>query len=351
MTTLVGQNTYRHNPNPGAVPTTGGNKQDLSDVISDISPTETPVVTMLRSGSASAVYHEWLTDELEAPKKNAVPEGHIAEPHVAKPRKRLGNYTQILEKTASVTGTQEKVDKAGVKSEMAYQVARRMKEIKRDLEVILVGAAPQARSAGTGDPSTPPTATKADAARLMGSFASYMVKPGAAGVPYSWFGPTTGSGLVPPTGDGTTAPVVPAPLQRVFTEDILQTALQQMWENGGTETMAAIMGANLRGAFSRFALSNSYQRNINTDSKTLTMTVDVYDGDFHTITAKPDRYCDPNTVFMIDPAFASLDDLRPIFSQDLAITGDGMNKQIIWETTLKVTNPLAHGVIDGLKAK
>lgn len=333
MTVLTADNSWKHGGE--GVAGKGGNREDLSDIIYDVSPTDTPFITMAGSaGSASGVHHEWLTDELAAPTNNYVPEGHVAEPKKSKARVRIGNYTQILEKTASVTGTQEKVDKAGVKSEMAYQVARRMKEIKMDLELILVGQF----TAGSGLTALPQIAAPGSESdpRKMASFATFMNSE-------SYFGAS--AGVTAPTGDGKTLPVPGA--ARPFSEDILTKALEQMWINGSTENLNALMGSKIRGQFSKFKESNTRYQG---DSNTLNVSIDVYDGDFHTVTATPDRYSDKNSVFLIDPANVGIADLRPIFSKDLAVTGDGMAKQIIWETTLKVNNPLAHGVIGGLTA-
>lgn len=306
---------------------TGGNREDLSDILYDVSPTDTPFITLAKKGSATGTHHEWLTDELESPKKNAVVEGNEATVVKAGSRVRIGNYTQILEKTAGVAGTQEKVLKGGgVKSEMSYQVARRMKEIKRDLEQACVGAAPQVQVAGSDT-----------VAREMASFITYMNDK-------SWSGAATGT--TAPTGDGKTAPVAGA--ARTFTDAILTDALEKLWGNsGGSERIVGLMGASIRGAFS--GLKGTATRYVSTDTANLQASIDVYDGDFHTVTATPDRYSDPGTLFLIDPQYVSIDDLRPIFSQDLATVGDAVRKQIIWETTLKVGNPLAHYAIDAVK--
>ena len=303
---------------------TGGNREDLSDILYDVSPTDTPFISLAKKGSAKGTNHEWLTDALNAPVANAKVEGNVPTIAKAGSRVRLGNYTQILEKTASVTGTQEKADKAAVKSEMAYQVARRMKEIKRDLEAALVGTTGGKKVAGS------------DAvARVAGSLKTYLTAD-------SWSGGATG---IAPTGNSLTD--VTAGTDRAFTEALLTAALQKLWTNsGGSENIAALMGATVRGKFS--GLQSTATRYVSTDDARLQSSIDVYDGDFHTVTAMPDRYSDPKALFLIDKDYVSIDDFRPIFSQDLAVTGDGQSKQIIWETTLKVGNPLAHYCIDAL---
>lgn len=303
---------------------TGGNREDLSDILYDVSPNDTPFLTLAKKGTAKGTNHEWLTDALNAPVANAVVEGATANVVKAGSRVRLGNYTQILEKTASVTGTQEKADKAAVKSEMAYQVARRMKEMKRDAEAAFVGTTGGAKVAGSDT-----------VARKAGNLKSYLTTD-------SWQGGATSTA---PTGNGLTAPVPGT--ARPFTEALLTSALSKLWtQSGGSENIAALMGATIRGKFS--GLQSTATRYVSTDDARLQSSIDVYDGDFHTVTAMPDRFSDPAAMFLIDKDYISIDDFRAIFSQDLAVTGDAQSKQILWETTLKVGNPLAHYCIDAL---
>jgi len=302
---------------------TGGNREDLSDVLFDVSPTETPGVTAIKKNKATGTAHDWLTDALEDPGNNAHVEGDDAAPTDAAPRARLSNYTQIFKKHAVVTGTQEKVLKGGgIKSEMAYQVARRMKAIKRDVEVAVFGGD---SSKVAGDDTTP---------RKLGCFRSYM-----AGTSFSSLDGVspTGNGI-DLGGDGT---------DRDFGEATLTTALSQLWDqSGGNENVLALMGKNMRGWFSAFDSSNT--RYVTTDDRKLVASIDVYDGDFHTVTAAPDRFTDPDAVLLLDPEYAALSDLRPLFTKDLAVLGDSTRKELVWETTLEVCNPLAHVLIAAL---
>jgi len=107
-----------------------GNREDLSDVIYSISPTDTPIMSSIGKTKATAVYHEWQTDSLAAhTTANALVEGATASDITVSPTSRLGNYTQIVGKTVMVSGTLEAVDKAGRKSEKAYQLAKASSEI------------------------------------------------------------------------------------------------------------------------------------------------------------------------------------------------------------------------------
>ena len=109
-----------------------GNREDLEDVIYSISPTETPFMTMASRVEATAVNHEWQTDALSDAATNAQIEGDDASGGTAVPTSRMGMYTQIASKYAVVTDTQQAVDKAGRASEMSYQVAKRLGELKRN---------------------------------------------------------------------------------------------------------------------------------------------------------------------------------------------------------------------------
>lgn len=313
---------------------TGGNREDLSDIIFDITPTETPFVTLCGSSKAKGTSHDWLTDELNNPAANRAVEGADAGDDNSTDRVRLSNHTQILTKTAKVAGTQEDVDKAGIKSEMAYQVARRMKEIKRDLEVALVG-----QFTGATPPAVPKNAGSESVARAMGCFVSYMTSATFKDV-------STGGTPSGPAGNGADVPTLGS-TKVAFTENHLKDALSKIWtQSGGNENITALMGAFQRGKFSGF--QSSATRYVSTDDARLQASIDVYDGDFHTVTARPDRFCDPGSVFLVDPEYVKLAELRGAKTKDLAVTGDSIKKQIVWETTLEVNNPKAHYVISGL---
>jgi hypothetical protein len=303
---------------------TGGNREDLSDVLFDVSPTETPFITAIKKNKATATAHDWLTDVLEDPADNAHIEGDDATPTDPASRVRLSNFTQIFKKHAVVTGTQEKVLKGGgIKSEMAYQVARRLKAMKRDAERAFIGIA------------NPKVAGDDVTARELGSFETYMTSdtylPGA-----------TGSG---PTGNGVDVGDEGTP--RALTELILTAATAVLWnQSGGNENILGITGSYNRGVVSTFTASST--RYVTTDDKKLVASIDVYDGDFHTITMSPDRYSAADSLWLVDTEYAAVSDLRPAFTKDLAVTGDSIRKEVVWECTLETCNPLAHIQIAGL---
>lgn len=304
---------------------TGGNREDLGDVLFDVSPTETPMITSMKKGNATATSHDWLTDALEDPGANAHIEGDDAAPVDAAPRDRLSNFTQIMKKHAVVTGTQEKVLKGGgIKSEMAYQVARRLKAMKRDAELAICGVA-NVKVAGNDT-----------TARELGSLESYMTAE-------TYFG---GTGFAAPTGNS--VDVGTPGTARALDEDILKAGLENLWNNsGGNENILGVCGSHVRGVISTFTASST--RYVTTDDKKLVASIDVYDGDFHTVTVTPDRYSQADSLWLVDPEYVQLSELRSANTKDLAVTGDSMRKEIVWEFTLEVCNPLAHVEIAGLE--
>jgi len=281
--------------------------------------------------NARAVYHEWQTDSLAAATTaNALVEGADATDASVSPTTRLGNYTQIVGKTIRVSGTLESVDKAGRKSEKAYQLAKASAELKRDIETIIT--ANQGRDAGT-----------ATTARKMGSLLSWIktntnkASAGTAGVD-----PVT-SGVSTRT-DGT---------PRTFTEDLLKDVIQKVFVSGGTPTLA-VMRPALKQKVSGFQGNAAYR--VNTDNSVGNVTVvagaDLYQSDFGVLQLVPDRFMrdSDREALILDPEFAELSYLRPFATQDLAKTSDSERSALLAELTLTVRNEAAHGIIADLDA-
>ena len=303
---------------------TGTNREDLGTVLWDVSPTDTPVLTMCGKTTATATAHDWVNDSLEAPAANAKLEGGDMVAVDIADRSRLSNYTQIMTKNATVSGTQEKVLKGGgIKSEMAYQMARRLKALKNDGEFAIVG---QSLAKAGGNTTT---------ARAMGSLDSYLVTNNQL---------ESGSSAV--AGNG--ADVSDFSGSNVaLTETILQTALTAVYDNGDSgSTINCVTTSGSKVAISGFTGADT--RYTTTDDKKLVNSIDVYVGDFHTVQIIPDRKCLANTTFLISPEYLKCAELRPAHSFDLAKAGDSMKKQIVWEWTLEVCNEKAHCLIGDL---
>jgi len=300
-----------------------GAREDLIDVIYDISPQDTPIMSSIGKTKATAVYHEWQTDSLAAATvSNAQVEGADADAVTLSPTKRVGNYTQIVAKTIKVSNTLEAVDKAGRKSEKAYQLAKASAELKRDIETIIT--ANQAASAGSST-----------SARKMGSLLSW-IKTNTN------FGSGTTTTGVDPTTSGVSVRT-DADTTRTFTETILKNVVQEIFSSGGTPA-ALFVGPALKQTVSAFA-GIAEQRYMLESAKptTIVSAADAYLSDFGLIQVVPNRFMRSRDALVLDPEFAALAYLRPFVTNELARTGDAEKTQVIAELTLQVSNEAAHG--------
>ena len=303
-----------------------GNREDLTDVIYNISPTDTPFMSSVGKTKATAVYHEWQTDSLaDASTANAVVEGADASSATLAPTTRVGNRTQISQKTIQIAGTLESIDKAGRKSEKAYQLSKASAELKRDMEKILLSN----QAAVTGDAST---------ARKLGSLQAWLetnyVGAGTAGA------------------DGTTARV--SGTDAAFTETMLKNAVKSAYEQGGNPSVLMVTPTQKQ-VVSGFAgiAEQRYQAPSNAPT-TIVGAADVYLSDFGTLSVVPNRFmsadADDNgeVAFVLDPEYASIAYLRPFATNELAKTGDSEKTQLLVEYTLEVKNEKAHAIIADL---
>ena len=297
-----------------------GNREDLANIIYDISPTDTPFMNGIAKNTATATFHEWQTDSLAAASAtNAVIEGDDATTDASTATARLGNYTQISDKVPRVTGTQRATDSAGRADEFAYQIMKRGKELKRDVESSLL--ANNARVAGNDT-----TARE------------------AAGVE-SWLATNTsraGDGA-DPTGDGTNAATDGT--QRAFTETQLKEVLRECWDAGGNPDMIMV------GAFNKQQLSSfsgNATRTIESGEKKLVNAIDVYVGDYGDLAVVPNRFMRSRSALVLEMDMWAMSVLRDFQEFDLAKTGDTDRKQLLIEYTLESRNEAASGIIADL---
>lgn len=307
-----------------------GAREDLVDVIYDISPQDTPIMSSIGKGKAAAVYHEWQTDSLAAATTaNAAVEGADATAATLSPTTRVGNYTQIVQKTVQVSGTLEAVDKAGRKSEKAYQLAKASAELKRDIEAIITAN----QGITVGNSST---------ARKMSSL-------------LSWIKTNTnkGSGTTTAGADPTTSGVstrTDADTARTFTETMLKDVVQKVFSSGGTPTLLVVPPA-LKQVVSGFTGLSQHRYNSNASGEvTILAGADLYQSDFGVISIVPNRFMRSRDALVLDPEYAALAYLRPFQTNDLAKTGDSEKTQILAELTLEVKNEAAHGIVADLSA-
>lgn len=308
-----------------------GIREDLSDTIYNISPTETPFLSMAKRLKAYNTFHEWQTDSLSAAAANRQVEGDDASFTTASPTTRVGNYTQISRKTVVISGTYDKVRKAGRDSEVAYQLAKQSKELKRDMEYALITN--QASSAGG-------TATARSSAGLESWISGNRIVAS---------GNTTGT--TPGYSSGTVAAPTDGTATATLTEALLKSALQAAWTDGGDPSVVSV-GPYQKSTIASFAGANKFAGTYNTQKGTnqglLLGAVDVYISDFGEHKIMLNRYQRDRTVLCIDPEYVGVAYLRPFQQTELAKTGDAEKRMMLAEYTLVVKNPDAHAKVQDL---
>lgn len=294
-----------------------GNREDLVDTVYDISPTETPILTALPRGKASAVLHEWTTHTLATAAANEKVEGDDGTIDIAAPKTRLNNRCAISNKIPGVTKTQQAVDKVGMMDAMAEEVGYKMAEIKRDMEVMI----------------------HANTAKVSGNDSTARK---TAGIP-TWLKDNVSNVGANPTGDG--SDTATDGTQRALTEDMVLAVSQSCYTNGGKPTLLDV------GAFNKRTISGfpgNVTRHVTASEQTLINSIDVYEDDFNKLKVVPNRFALARNAVLWDLDNAKLAYLRAFDTWDLATTGSSIRKQIETEWALEVCNPAAHGIIRDL---
>ena len=293
-----------------------GIREDLQDVIYSISPTETPFMSSAAREQVKNTFHEWQTDALAAAvTNNAVIEGDDATLDAASATSIIGNYTQIMDKTVVITGTQESVDKAGRASELAYQIAKKSKELKRDIESTLLTN--QARAAGNSS-----------TARTFGSIGAWIAtNDNLAGDGTS---PTANNGS-DARNDGT---------QRALTEDMLKDVIKNVW-NAGCNPSVVMVGPFNKQKISGFTGGST--RFDASEDKTLYTSIDVYSSDFGDLEVVHNRFFRDRDALVLDMDYWSVGFLRDFTMHELSKTGDAEKRQLLVELTLISRNEAASG--------
>ena len=307
-------------------------REDLEQQYTMISPEETPFQTAIGVGPAATnTYHEWTVVELASPStSNRVIEGDDAPGEDnGTLGKRFGNYTQISDKIVSVSNTSEAVDAAAENVQrLAAQVAIKLKEMKRDMEAMLLqNIAAAAGSSGTAR----------QAAGLPAWLRTNIVL-GASGAAPTLSGTTTGypnAALTPGTAV-------------VLTETNLNNVIQSCWNEGASPSIIMVNANNKRVISKNF--TGNATRYKDAIDKRLTAAIDIYDSDFGELSVVPNRFqqttaADNYSVYVLDPEYASLSFLETPRQTELAQTGHAKRRMVHCEYTLKVSNEKAHGAI------
>ena len=282
-------------------------REDLSDVIYDISPTDTPFLSSITGkGTVANTTFEWQTDALAAASgTNYHVEGAAVGSAATTATTRLTNKTQISKKVVEVSGTHEAVNNAGKKSEMAHQLAKSSKELKRDMETSLLALNDSAQ----GDAST---------ARETRGAAHWIT-----------------TNVTDAGASGSHAAMVEA--------DVTAVA-ESTWTQGG-EPSTILLGATNKKLITAMSGRADETRSVVDENKTVYNAVEVYVSDFGTFNITLDRFCDQDIVYFLDHDMWSVDYLRDFQTVDIAREGDSDKKMLLVEYGLRCGNEKANGKI------
>ena len=297
--------------------TATSDREDLSNIIYNISPMQTPFMSSIGKRSINNVVFDWQTEDLASPVSTGELEGFELSRSASVATTRLSNVAMISKRDATVSGSQESSDPAGKRSEMAHQLAIMSKALKRDMEEALCQ---------NGDKTT----GNATTARVTGGFESWITSNDSRGTN----GASTGGGAAPT--DGT---------QRALTETLLKDTLQLCFENGG-EPSLAICGPHNKQVISGFTGRSQARQMI--DANTVEASVSIYSSDFGELKIVPSNRSRERSLLLVDPEFAKVAYLRDFKTVDIATIGDAVTKMIVVEYGLEVSNEAAHGIVADL---
>ena len=301
-----------------------GIREDLENVIYDISPEETPFYSSLKKVKASNTYHEWQTDALRSSAANAHIEGDDTTGEARVATTRLGNYTQIFKNAVVIPDTDEGLDKAGRAAEMAYQVLKIAKEQKLDIEKALFD-------------NNAYVAGNATTARELAGVPAYL-KTNVANV---------GSGGAAPTGAVPGATARTDGTATVFTQADFDTVMQSIWEAGGKPDTVYLSAFQMNKALG-FTGMNNQRSTIGAavgGTNAVVNAVDVYVTPWGTVDFVPTRENRSRDVFIMQSDMFGVGVLRPTKNTELAKTGDSTKRQVLTELTLISKNEKASGAV------
>lgn len=281
-----------------------GNREDLINLITNISPEETVFMSRVGKSTARARYHEWLTETLQASNSgNAIIEGASAAfaSGDVTVRTRVGNYTQILRKVWASSYTQDEVEKAGIAgTEFDHQRVLKTKELARDMNSALINQA-----SASGDSSTART--------LNGMLAAITTNTAAAG-------------------------------GQILEQATYNSLLQTIWTAGGRPNATYVGGFNKRTISS---WTQPLQRNIDANGKKLVVSIDTYDSDFGIQQILLEREMPASQVALLEEKYWKTAFLRPLFFEELGKVGEQRRGSVVSEITLEYLAENSSGKITG----
>ena len=310
---------------------TAGNRESLTDIISILEPESTPFVSMMKKGRATGTFVEWQADKLSTPDFDGVNEGEDVSSfkNQAEDRARLGSYVQKFRDTFQVSDIQELVDTAGVANEFANAEAKAVRNVKRSIESAFCSSQDRQAEAGSGTP--------------------YKTR-----------------GMLKWLGDGGQPSDIPAAYQNVAndttgtqTEATFNSVLQELYEANGMPggQLTLIAGPSLKQEISNFsrqasATNNTYVINQDAESRKITLTVNLYEGDFGNVAIVPSLFVnrtsgsdtlDADAGLLIDPEYVGMHSLKAESATELEDQGGGRRGFVDVIAGLACYSPKAHG--------
>jgi hypothetical protein len=299
---------------------TVGIREDLSNVIYDVSPDETPLLSSMAKVKATNTFHEWQTNALRAAANNHHVEGSDTGATAVSPTERLGNYTQIFKNSVITSGTNDVVDAAGRgNSEMSYNIIRVATEQKLDMEKALFENV--ARVAGN--------ATTARKLAGLGAWLSTNVT-------------NIGANGANPAGSVPGATARTNGTQSVFNQAKFDTCMQSVWESGGKPDTVYLSAFQMAKALGFDGNNNQRQ---NGAVGQVNNNIAVYLTPWGSVSFQPVRENRSRDVWIIEKDKLALATLRPMKNEALAKTGDNEHRQVVCEATLVVRSQAALGLI------
>jgi hypothetical protein len=305
-----------------------GNREDLSNLIHNIAPTDTPFQSMAKRGKASHTKFEWQTDTLAAAAANTQVEGDTPSNTTVTPTVRLFNQCQISSYAFNISGTQRAMDPAGRADELAYQLVQYGKRLKRDMEKALTGN--QSYSAGSSG-----------AARATASMESW--------ISTNWTTMATSAASALSPGFSTTGTLAPddGSVEATVTEANVKAVIRACWTAGGKPDTIMVGPYNkqkLSGFNGLVGMTNNIFQKAGGQA-TLIAAVDAYQSDFGALKIIPNRFNRDRTVAILDFEYWEVVYLRPFQSFPLAKVGDSDQRMILAEYGLSSRNEAASGKV------
>lgn len=301
-----------------------GNREELSNMVDMITPSDTPIYTLAGKEKASSKHPEWEYEDLDTPGDNAQPEGNEYSFDSVAPPTRVGNYTQIFTKTFRFSGTQQAVDNAGNAEKRAHELMKKGKALRKDIEYSIID--------NTASTNTDP--------RRSGGLPTWLTT-----------NDSRNSGTEGGFSGGVTVAETTGTL-RAWSKALTDSVLQKIYDSGGDVTTVVCSSYN-KGVFATFMSDSnvaSFRYAAGKGTNTIVGTADIYESPWGAVKVMADRVMGGSAglarrVFALDPGRIKWMTLRPIQEDKVAKTGDAENGVLIHEGCLKVTNEAAHGVV------